>query len=351
MSTIPAAPCRPSSPPWTARRRRSRRARGTDAHAEPPVARAVPRASTIHGETRIDEYFWLRNREDPEVLAYLEAENAYTDGGDAADRARCRSGSSRRCAARIKETDLSVPERIDGWLYYHRTEAGRAVSRSTAAGPTVTDEAARGGAPRPQPARRAGTTTSGWARFEVSPDHRLLAYSVDTSGAEAFTLYVKELATGALLAETIGNVSPSVAWANDSRTLFYVVLDEARRPCRLLPPPAGRQPRRRRAGALRGRRVVLPRHRPHPEPARSCCSTSPATRTSEVRLRQRRPAGRAVPGDRAAPRRRRVHGDPPRRPVLHHHQRRRAQLPPGRARRWPIPRASAGPRCSPTGPT
>jgi oligopeptidase B len=67
----------------------------------------------------------------------------------------------------------------------------------------------------------------------VSPDHRLLAWSADTSGAESFTLYVKDLATGALLRETITNVSTSVAWANDSRTLFYVVLDEARRPCRL----------------------------------------------------------------------------------------------------------------------
>ena len=66
----------------------------------------------------------------------------------------------------------------------------------------------------------------GW---DVSPDHRLLAYTVDTSGAEAFTLYVKELSTGALLAETMTNVSPSLAWANDSRTLFYVVLDDARR--------------------------------------------------------------------------------------------------------------------------
>ncbi len=78
--------------------------------------------------------------------------------------------------------------------------------------------------------------------FEVSPDHRLLAWSADTSGAESFTLYVKELATGALLAETISGVSPSVAWANDSRTLFYVVLDDARRPCRLFRHRLGENP-------------------------------------------------------------------------------------------------------------
>ena len=90
---------------------------------EPPAARAVPRTSTIHGESRTDEYFWMRNREDPEVLAYLEAENRYT-----AAVMRPTEPLQERLFAemrgRIKETDLSVPERIDGWLYYHRTETG-----------------------------------------------------------------------------------------------------------------------------------------------------------------------------------------------------------------------------------
>ena len=104
--------------------------------------------------------------------------------------------------ARIKETDLSVPERIDGWLYYHRTAAG--AQYPIYCRRPADDERRRGGHARPEPARRAATTISGSARWEVSPDHRLLAYTVDTSGAEAFTLYVKELATGALLAETIG---------------------------------------------------------------------------------------------------------------------------------------------------
>ncbi len=90
---------------------------------EPPKARCVPRALTIHGETRMDEYFWLRDREDPEVLAYLEAENRYTDAV-----MQCTEALQERLFAemrgRIKETDLSVPERIDGWLYYHRTGTG-----------------------------------------------------------------------------------------------------------------------------------------------------------------------------------------------------------------------------------
>ncbi len=78
--------------------------------------------------------------------------------------------------------------------------------------------------------------------FEVSPDHRLLAYSVDTSGAESFTIFLKDLATGELLPETIERTSTAAAWANDSRTLFYIVLDDARRPSRLYRHRVGSNP-------------------------------------------------------------------------------------------------------------
>jgi len=210
---------------------------------EPPVARAVARSSTIHGETRVDEYFWLRNREDPEVLAYLEAENAYT----AAVMRPTEPLQERlflEMRGRIKETDLSVPERIDGWLYYHRTAEGAQYPiycRRPALAEGGYDESAEQVLIDLNPLA-AGHAYFRLGTFEVSPDHRMLAYAVDTSGAEAFTLYVKDLATGGLLAETIVNVSPSVAWANDSRTLFYVVLDEARRPCRLFRHQLGANP-------------------------------------------------------------------------------------------------------------
>jgi oligopeptidase B len=199
---------------------------------QPPVARRIPRVSTIHGETRIDDYFWLRNREDPEVLAYLEAENRYTEAVlRPTEPLRERLFAEMR--ARIKESDLSVPERLDGWLYYDRTETGaqypiycrRPVGRPEGEGEEVLLDL--------NPLA-AGHEYFRLGAFEVSPDHRLLAWSADTSGAESFTLYVKDLSTGALLPETITNLSPSVAWANDSRTLLYVVLDEARRPCRVM---------------------------------------------------------------------------------------------------------------------
>jgi oligopeptidase B len=195
----------------------------------PPTARAIPTTHTIHGETRIDEYHWLRHRDDPEVIAYLEAENRYTR-----DVMRHTEGLQellyQEMRARIKETDLSVPERIDGWLYYTRTEAGgqypifcRRLDREASDEEVLLD----------LNLLAAGHDYFRMGAFEVSPDHRLLAYSVDTSGAESFRLVVKDLKTGALLDEPIGNCSPSAAWANDSRTLFYTQLDEARRPCRL----------------------------------------------------------------------------------------------------------------------
>ena len=205
---------------------------------EAPLARAVPRVHTVHGESRIDEYHWLRNREDPEVLAHLEAENRYT-----AQVMRHTEGLQellyQELRGRIKESDLSVPSREDGWLYYSRTEAG-------AQYPIFCRRRDEAGAPE-QVLLDLNRLAAGHAyfrmgAFEVSPDHRLLAYSVDTSGAESFSLFLKDLATGELLAETIEGTSPTAAWANDSRTLFYIVLDEVRRPSRLFRHPVGSNP-------------------------------------------------------------------------------------------------------------
>ena len=209
-------------------------------HAEPrpPVARTMPRVQTIHGESRIDEYHWLRNREDPEVLAHLEAENRYTESV-----MRHTEGLQellyQEMRARIKEADLSVPSRLDGWLYYSRTEAGgqypifcRRRDESGGAEEILLD----------LNRLAAGHDYFRMGAFEVSPDHGLLAYSVDTSGAESFTVFLKDLGTGELLPETIERTSPTAAWANDSRTLFYIVLDDIRRPSRLYRHRVGSNP-------------------------------------------------------------------------------------------------------------
>jgi oligopeptidase B len=195
----------------------------------PPVARMVPRVETVHGETRVDDYFWLRDRSNPEVLDYLNAENRYT-------RAVMQHTEGlqellfQEMRGRIKETDLSVPERIDDYFYYSRTEIGgqypilcRRRGSLDAAEEILLDQNPLAS---DHPYFRLGAS-------EVSPDHRLLAYSVDITGAEEFTLYIKDLATGELLSERVERTSHGVAWANDSRTLFYTVLDQARRPCSL----------------------------------------------------------------------------------------------------------------------
>ncbi len=196
---------------------------------KPPMAHVDPRVSTIHGQNRIDDYFWLRDRSDPAVIAYLEAENSYTTTvmrhtEDLQERLY------QEMRARIKEADLSVPEQLDEYYYYSRTEAGgqypilcRKQGSRDAEEEILLDQNSLAAA---HAYFRVGVSA-------VSPDHKLLAYSVDTSGAEEFTLHIKDLTTGELLADTISSTSLGVAWANDSRTLFYTVLDRARRPCRL----------------------------------------------------------------------------------------------------------------------
>ncbi|MDF3053705.1 MAG: oligopeptidase, partial [Geminicoccaceae bacterium] len=195
----------------------------------PPIARVVPRAHTIHGETRLDNYAWLRDRSDSAVLAYLEAENSYTATVMRPTEA-LQERLYQEMRGRIKETDLSVPERVDQYFYYTRTEAGRQypILCRRHDSPEAAEEILLD-----QNLLAAEHTYFRVGASEVSPDHRLLAYSVDTSGAEEFTLYIKDLTTGELRGEKIGGTSPAVAWANDSRTLFYTMLDSARRPCRL----------------------------------------------------------------------------------------------------------------------
>ena len=194
-----------------------------------PVARIVPRVETVHGETRVDDYFWLRDRNNPEVLDYLNAENRYTRAAMQHTEA-LQERLFQEMRGRIKETDLSVPEQIDNYFYYSRTEIGGQYPilcrrQGSLEGP---EEILLDQNPLASEHRyfRLGAS-------EVSPDHRLLAYSVDTSGAEEFTLHIKDLTTGKLLPDRIERTAHGVAWANDSRTLFYTVLDQARRPCRL----------------------------------------------------------------------------------------------------------------------
>ncbi len=205
---------------------------------QPPVAPRRPKRMEIHGDVRVDDYFWLRERENPEVLAYLEAENAYTEALMAHTQP-LQEQLYQEMRARIQETDQSVPVQMDDYFYYTRLEEGRQYPiycrrRGSMAGPEeiLLD----------QNQLAEGHAFLRLTNFKVSPDHRWLAYAVDTSGGEGYTLHIKDLESGELLPEAIPNTSYGLAWANDSRTLFYTLLDPAKRPYRLLRHALGTDP-------------------------------------------------------------------------------------------------------------
>ena len=198
--------------------------------ATPPVAAKKPKILTKFGDRRVDPYYWLRDKSDPEVIAYLEAENRYTEAA-MKPLEGFQDALYREMLARIKETDESVPYRRHGYWYYQREVEGlqypiycRRRGGMDAPEEVILDvnELAKG---------RKFTAVGTW---EVSPDTTKLAYTVDFTGFRQYTLHVKDLATGELLPDTAPRVT-SLAWAADSRTLFHVEEDETtKRSYRLL---------------------------------------------------------------------------------------------------------------------
>ena len=197
---------------------------------KPPVAKTIVQETEAHGHRRSDAYAWLKNKDDPEVIAYLKAENAYTDHEMASTEDLQRTLYD-EMVARIQETDLSVPIRMDAYLYYSRTEEGRQypIFCRREGGEDAEEEVLLD-----LNTEAEGHDYLSLGLFEVSPDHRILAYSLDTTGAESYTLRFKDLTGGDMLADVIEGVSYSLEWANDSRTVFYTVEDHAKRPHRLL---------------------------------------------------------------------------------------------------------------------
>ncbi|PYM23816.1 MAG: oligopeptidase B [Candidatus Rokuibacteriota bacterium] len=194
---------------------------------QPPVAKKVPKVTVIHGDVLQDDYHWLREKDSPDVIAHLEAENAYAEALTKPTTA-FRESLYREMLARIKEDDQSVPYPFGGWLYYSRTETGKQYpiycrKRAADAPEQITLDLN---------ALAEGHAFLSLGAYAVSDDGRWLAYSVDFTGFRDYTLYVKDLATGALAPDRVEKVS-SVTWAADSTTMFYVVEDDAKRPFRL----------------------------------------------------------------------------------------------------------------------
>jgi oligopeptidase B len=205
-----------------------------DAPSRPPMAKKLPKTTDIHGERLQDDYFWMREKENPEVRAYLEAENAYTDTLMKPTEA-LQETLYKEMLGRIKETDLAVPYRYRGSFYYSRTEQGKSYpiycrKKGNLESPEQiildVNELAR------------GQKFIGIGRRQISDDGRLLAYSTDNTGFRDYRLHIKDLKTGRLLSETAERVR-SMAWAADNRTLFYATTDSAKRPFRVWRHTAG----------------------------------------------------------------------------------------------------------------
>ena len=196
--------------------------------SSPPAAKKIPKADTIHGDLRVDDYFWMREKSNPDVQAYLEAENAYTDAVTGPTEA-LQETLYTEIKGRIQETDLSVPYKLGGYFYYSRTEEGkqypircRKLGSLEAAEEITLD----------LNALAEGHSYLGLGAYTVSDDGHLLAYSTDVTGFRQYTLFVKDLRTGELLPDRVEKTI-SVVWAADNQTLFYTVEDDAKRPYRL----------------------------------------------------------------------------------------------------------------------
>jgi oligopeptidase B len=186
----------------------------------PPVAKKVPKTTEINGRELVDNYFWLRDKQNPDVAAYLQAENAYTDAV-----MKPTEGLQKKLydemLSRIKETDVEVPYKEGSYFYYTRTEAGKQYSiycrkKGNLEAPEEllldVNELAK------------GQKFMSVRDFSVSDDGNLLAYTTDNVGFRQYTLAVKDLRTGKLLPDHAERVG-SVAWANDNKTIFYTVED------------------------------------------------------------------------------------------------------------------------------
>ncbi|HBY99985.1 MAG TPA: oligopeptidase B, partial [candidate division Zixibacteria bacterium] len=193
----------------------------------PPVAKIVSKADTLFGDIRVDNYSWLRDKADSSVINFIKAENSYTQEKTAHLKG-LEDKLYNEMVGRIKETDTTAAQQINGYFYYSRTLKGQQY---------------------PVYCRKKGSQTSpeeimldlnamkqeyiNWGGLKVSPDQRYLAYSIDTSGSEQFTIRIKDLQSGTILPDLIGPAGSDVEWGNDNSTLFYETLDETLRPYQL----------------------------------------------------------------------------------------------------------------------
>ncbi|HLK18180.1 MAG TPA: S9 family peptidase, partial [Bryobacteraceae bacterium] len=187
----------------------------------PPVANRIDHREQRHGATVIDNYFWLRDKNNPAVIEYLKAENAYTDALTK-NLKPFEEALYQEMLGRIKQTDLSVPSKHDGYFYYSRTEEGKQypIECRRKGSMDAPEEVLIDGNELAK-----GHTYFGLSGLQVSDDTNLLAYTTDVTGYRQYTLHVKDLRTGETLPDTAERVT-SLEWAADNKTLFLTTEDE-----------------------------------------------------------------------------------------------------------------------------
>ena len=194
--------------------------------ARPPVAPERPHVVEANGDRRVDPYYWLRDRHNPEVIAYLEAENAYADAVLAGSQ-DLRDRLYHEIVCRVQETDFSAPTFYKGWWTYTRTVEGLDYEiYCRRRGSMEADE---------EIILDVNELAKGHAYFELgyverSPDENLLAYAADLNGSELHELRFRDLSTGRDLDDVVRGVYYGAAWSADSKTFFYVRPDAATRP-------------------------------------------------------------------------------------------------------------------------
>lgn len=202
---------------------------------------------TIHGHTRVDNYYWLNERENPEVIDYLKAENAY-EQEMMKHTEPLQHQLFEEIIARIKQDDVSVPVRHKGYVYYSRFEEGMEYPiycRRRALNDDYLDLTRQGDE---EVLLNGYEMSRGYSFFDigaynVSPDNQLIAYSVDTVSRRQYQIFVKEIATGKMFPEVIQNTTGNMVWANDNKTIFYSMKDESLRSCRIMRHEVGTDPK------------------------------------------------------------------------------------------------------------
>lgn len=196
----------------------------------PPKAKLIPKELTIHGHTRIDKYFWLRERDNPEVIAYLQAENDYKDAV-LKHTQKLQEKLYKEIIGRFKQTDMSVPYKDNGYYYYTRYEEGQEhpiycrKKGSLEAQEEImlnVNEMAK------------GHDFYQVVGLSVSDDNKFLAFGVDTVSRRKYTVHFKNLETNEILPDALPNTSGGAAWASDNQTVFYAIKDSTLRPFKIM---------------------------------------------------------------------------------------------------------------------